>query len=90
MKKTIALLLALLLALNLFAAAALAEEEEESLAETFAEWNPEAPALKTLIDYVEDVTDDQQLISREWIREAVSKVGERLPHPKLPHSRAGK
>ena len=58
MKKTIALLLALLLALNLFAAAALAEEEEESLAETFAEWNPEAPALKTLIDYVEDVTDE--------------------------------
>ena len=58
MKKTIALLLALLLALNLFAAAALAEEEEESLAETFAEWNLEAPALKTLIDYVEDVTDE--------------------------------
>ncbi len=58
MKKTITLLLALLLALNLFAAAALAEEEEESLAETFAEWNPEAPALKTLIDYVEDVTDE--------------------------------
>ena len=58
MKKTIALLLSLLLALNLFAADALAEEEEESLAETFAEWNPEAPALKTLIDYVEDVTDE--------------------------------
>ncbi len=32
--------------------------------------------------------DGRSVISA--VREAVSKVGERLPHPKLPHSRAGK
>ena len=43
-------LLALILAVCMVSA--LGEEEDR-----FAEWNPEAPALKALIEYVEDVTD---------------------------------
>ncbi len=55
MKKGITVLLVLAIAaLALFAAPALAEEKEEA----FAEWNSEAPALKALIEYVEDVTDE--------------------------------
>ena len=55
MKKLTALLLALLLAAGmLFAGAAAAEEE----ADYFTEWNPEAPALRALIEYVEAVTDE--------------------------------
>ena len=35
------------------------EDEEEPAAEdAFADWNPDAPALHTLIDYVEAVTDE--------------------------------
>ena len=52
MKKWIALLLTLVLALA--ALPAFAEEGEA----VFAEWNPDAPALKALIEYVEDVTDE--------------------------------
>ena len=55
MKKLTALLLALLMAAGmLFAGAAAAEEE----ADYFTEWNPEAPALRALIEYVEAVTDE--------------------------------
>ena len=35
-----------------------AETEEMVYEELFPEWNQDAPALKTLIDYVEDVTDE--------------------------------
>ena len=41
-----------------------AEADESTAEELFAEWNPEAPALKTLIEYVEDVTDEN---SRNYI-----------------------
>ena len=41
-------------AVPIFAQEQEAEEEEE----IFAAWNPEAPALKTLIEYVESVTDE--------------------------------
>ena len=52
MKKWISMLMALVLAIA--ALPALAEEGEAA----FADWNPEAPALKALIEYVEDVTDE--------------------------------
>lgn len=52
MKKILALLICL--ALALCGLSALAEGTEEQ----FPEWNAEAPALKALIDYVEDVTDE--------------------------------
>ena len=54
MKKAIALLTALLMVALLFAVPAAAEETETA----FAEWNPEAPALKALKEYVEAVTDE--------------------------------
>ena len=54
MKRIIALLLTLVMAVALGAPAA-AEEESGFV---FSEWNPDAPALKTLIEYVEDVTDE--------------------------------
>ena len=69
MKKRFGLWFALVLAV-LSASAAMAEkatEEALPVAETeaeyeeeevFADWNPEAPALHTLIDYVEAVTDE--------------------------------
>ncbi len=52
MKKILAVLMALVMALVL-AVPAMAEEEE-----LFADWNPDAPALKALIEYVESVTDE--------------------------------
>ena len=52
MKKILAVLMALAMALML-AVPAMAEEENP-----FADWNPDAPALKALIEYVESVTDE--------------------------------
>ena len=52
MKRWIAALLALMMALAVLPV--LAEEGEAY----FADWNPDAPALKALIEYVEDVTDE--------------------------------
>ena len=54
MKRILAVLMTLVMALVLAAVPACAESGEER----FAEWNPEAPALKALIEYVEDVTDE--------------------------------
>ena len=34
------------------------DEEEPAAEDAFADWNPDAPALHTLIDYVEAVTDE--------------------------------
>ena len=68
MKRYFTLLAALLMALMLSgsimaqessdAANAGTEAEGYEYEEVFAEWNPEAPALNTLIDYVEAVTDE--------------------------------
>ena len=58
--KKLALLLTLVLALTAIAGLSLAEgapEAEALYEEAFPNWNPEAPALNTLIDYVEAVTD---------------------------------
>ena len=56
MKKLTAVIMALMLiTMMLFAVPVLAEENEE----LFAEWNPEAPALKALIEYVETVTNEE-------------------------------
>ena len=52
MRKWFAALLALVMILA--AVPVFAENEEAD----FADWNPEAPALKALIEYVEDVTDE--------------------------------
>ena len=52
MKKILAVLTALAMVLML-AVPAMAEEEP-----LFADWNPDAPALKALIEYVESVTDE--------------------------------
>lgn len=54
MKKLLAALMALTMLLTM-AVTGVAEEESEEL---FKEWNKEAPALKTLIEYVETVTDE--------------------------------
>ena len=54
MKRLFALLTALMLAAVLFAVPAFAEESGF----VFSEWNPDAPALKALTEYVEDVTDE--------------------------------
>jgi len=54
MKKLLAALMALAMLLTM-AVTGVAEEESEEL---FKEWNKEAPALKTLIEYVETVTDE--------------------------------
>ena len=52
MKRILAVLTALVMALMLCVPAT-AEEEDR-----FADWNPDAPALKALIEYVESVTDE--------------------------------
>ena len=52
MKRILAVLTALVMALILCVPAT-AEEEDR-----FADWNPDAPALKALIEYVESVTDE--------------------------------
>ena len=54
MKKLTAVLLAILMAVGMLLSCAGAEGTET----LFAEWNPEAPALKTLIEFVENVTDE--------------------------------
>ena len=54
MKKLLAVLLTVLMATGLLLSCAAAEEGED----LFSEWNPEAPALKALIEYVETVTDE--------------------------------
>ena len=59
-----ALLLAVLLALGTVTGFAFAEAAEE---EPFSLWNPEAPALNALIEYVESVTDPD---SPDFIPEA--------------------
>ena len=55
MKKLLAILTALSLLLTMAFTAAAEDAGEKAL---FAEWNSEAPALKTLIEYVEAVTDE--------------------------------
>ena len=54
MKRLTALLMTLAMAFALLAVPASAEESGF----VFSEWNPEAPALKALIEYVEAVTDE--------------------------------
>ena len=54
MKRLIAFLLTLVMTVALFAVPGSAEESGS----VFSEWNPEAPALKALIEYVEDVTNE--------------------------------
>ena len=54
MKRLLAVVMTLVMATALLASPALAEESGF----VFSEWNPEAPALKALIEYVEDVTDE--------------------------------
>ncbi len=59
MKKWVAsMMLLMLMAMLCFAVPVIAQEQETEEEEVFAEWNPEAPALKTLIEYVESVTDE--------------------------------
>ena len=55
MKRIAAVLMTLVMVMALFAAPVFAENDET----VFAEWNPEAPALKALIEYVEDVTNEE-------------------------------
>ena len=54
MRKLTAFLLALVMMTMVFTASVSAEESGF----VFSEWNPDAPALKALIEYVEDVTDE--------------------------------
>ena len=54
MKRFAAVLMSLVMACVLFAGAATAE----SFTGIFEEWDPDAPALNALIEYVEDVTDE--------------------------------
>ena len=54
LKRTISMLLAAMLALTAVTGAAFAETAETP----FSLWNPDAPALKTLVAYVEAVTDE--------------------------------
>ena len=54
MKRLLAVVMTLVMAAALLASPALAEESGF----VFSEWNPDAPALKALIEYVEDVTDE--------------------------------
>ncbi|MCR5296569.1 MAG: haloacid dehalogenase-like hydrolase [Clostridiales bacterium] len=63
MKKCILVLVTLVMTITLFAVPVFAEESGF----VFSEWNPEAPALKALIEYVEDVTDEA---SANYIPEA--------------------
>ena len=55
MKRIAAMLLSLVMVCVLFAGAATAE----SFTGIFEEWDPDAPALNALIEYVEDVTDEE-------------------------------
>ncbi|MER1994100.1 MAG: hypothetical protein ABS897_08705, partial [Eubacteriales bacterium] len=55
MKRLLAVLMTFVLTAALYAVPVFAEEGEE---EAFACWNPDAPALKALIEYVEDVTNE--------------------------------
>ena len=55
MKKTIVAMIALVFVLVALCSGAAAAEENEA---PFADWNPEAPALKVLVEYVETVTDE--------------------------------
>ena len=56
MRKLTAVLLALMMLLALVPAVpAAAQDAEEN---PFPHWNPEAPSLKALVEYVEDVTDE--------------------------------
>ena len=68
MKKFVALCLALVMVLGLCSVTAWADEEyratdtvkeAETTEQIFADWNDGAPALGTLIDYVEAVTDEK-------------------------------
>ena len=54
-KRALSALLAALLALAAITGAAIAEEPVET---PFSQWNPNAPALKALVGYVEAVTDE--------------------------------
>ena len=54
MKRLLAVVMTLVMAAALLASPALAEESGF----VFSEWNPDAPALKALIEYMEDVTDE--------------------------------
>ena len=54
MKKLLAVVMPLVMAVVLFAVPSFAEESEA----LFSDWNLDAPALKALIEYVEDVTDE--------------------------------
>ena len=54
MKKIMAVLMTLVMAFTLLAVPACAEEPGF----VFSEWNPDAPALKALTEYVEGVTDE--------------------------------
>ena len=54
MKRLLTALITLAMVIALFAVPAYAEESGF----VFSEWNPDAPALKALIEYVEDVTDE--------------------------------
>ena len=64
LKRSLSILLALLLALTALSGAALAQEAADS---PFALWNPDAPALQALTDYVTAVTDPD---SPDFIPEA--------------------
>ena len=55
MRKLTAFLAAMVMTVALFAVPAFAEESGF----VFSDWNPDAPALKALIEYVEDVTDEE-------------------------------
>ena len=55
MRKLTAFLVAMVMTVALFAVPAFAEESGF----VFSDWNPDAPALKALIEYVEDVTDEE-------------------------------
>ena len=54
MKRILAVLLTLALAIAPLMVSSFAESEDNP----FADWNPDAPALKALIEYVEDVTNE--------------------------------
>ena len=59
MKKYIVIVLALILSLSMvLAVSADQDATEEKWEDVFEYWNPEAPALNTLIEYVENVTDE--------------------------------
>ena len=55
MRKLTAFLVAMVMTVALFAVPVFAEESGF----VFSDWNPDAPALKALIEYVEDVTDEE-------------------------------